>query len=498
MQQKQRPRSSPASLVALALTAGSIVGVGGLLAAGPPSHLHTFEQGEDLPGGIATTGRATDTRNAFSQSSRGIGFEGQARFKIGNAFFRKIWVSSPASTKSSDGLGPLYNARACQHCHLKDGRGHTPAGNWPDDDAISFFLRLSIPPQNDEQKRQLASHRTTTIPEPTYGGQFQDLAIQGHAAEGHLHIDYQDKSVQLADGSQVTLRQPTYQVRDLGYGPMHPDTMLSPRIAPPMIGLGLLEAIPQQSIRRNADPHDDDGNGISGRTNEVWSHDANRATLGRFGWKAGNPSVRQQSAAAFSGDMGLSTEMFPGPAGDCTKPQDRCRNAPNGEDTASSEPEITNQMLDFVTFYAQNLAVPKRRGAKDPQVLKGKALFHQSGCALCHIPSFTTAIVKGQPHLSNQKIWPYTDLLLHDMGQGLADNSPEGEADGREWRTPPLWGVGLTETVSGHSLLLHDGRARNVEEAILWHGGEASSARDAYASLSKDEREALIAFVNSL
>ncbi len=482
----------------MALLVGTIVGIGGLLAADVPQSPAGFEPGEDFPGGTATTSRSINTRNAFSQSSRGIGFEGESRFKIGNAFFRKIWVSSPASTKSSDGLGPLYNARACQHCHLKDGRGHPPEANWPDDDAISMFLRLSIPPQTEEQKRQLDNRLIDAVPEPTYGGQFQDLAVQGHASEGHMRITYSDKPVELVDGTVVTLRQPRYEVTDLGYGPMHPDTMISPRVAPQMIGLGLLEAIPEASIRANADPDDKDGDGISGRPSEVWSRSRNRVVLGRFGWKAGNPDVRQQSASAFSGDLGLSTEMFPGPSGDCTEGQSRCRNAPHGEDKEKGTPEITNQMMEFLTFYAQNLAVPRRRKAKDPEVLRGKALFKQAGCALCHIPSFKTGELEGQPHLSNQRIWPFTDLLLHDMGEGLADNRPEGVANGREWRTPPLWGIGLTRQVSGHTYFLHDGRARNVEEAILWHGGEGKKARDAYAALTKEERTALLAYVNSL
>lgn len=470
----------------------------GVAAAGGSKQYAHLETGEELPGGAATTTRAAKTRNAFSQSSRGIGFEGEARFKIGNAIFRKSWVSSPASTKSSDGLGPLYNARACQHCHLKDGRGHPPEANWPDDNAISMFLRLSIPPQNDEQRRLLAERRATVIEEPTYGGQLQDLAVQGHTGEGHMHITYEDLPVELGDGTKVTLRKPSYEITDLAFGPLHPQAMTSPRVAPQMIGLGLLEAIPEADIRAGADPDDRDSDGISGRPNEVWSRELNKVTLGRFGWKAGNPSVSQQSAGAFSGDMGLSSSLFPGPHGDCTGSQSDCRKAPNGEDPKKGTPEVTDQMLDFVAFYARNLAVPKRRDADVAEVLKGKALFSDLGCAACHTPSFTTGALEGQPHLSGQKIWPYSDLLLHDMGEGLADNRPEGVADGREWRTAPLWGIGLTEQVSGHTYFLHDGRARNVEEAILWHGGEAQPARDAYAALTEAERKALVAFVESL
>ena len=478
------------------LISALIVSACGPVAAQNVVQLAKLEAGEERPGGAATTNRATQTRNAFSQHSTGIGFEGEFRFKVGNAIFRKTWVSSPASTKSSDGLGPIYNARACQHCHLKDGRGHTPAGNWPDDSAVSMFLRLSIPPQTEEHKRLLAERHTTIIPEPTYGGQLQDLAIQGHAAEGRMHIEYKDVPVELGDGTIVTLRRPTYSVTDLGYGPMHPETMISPRVAPPMIGLGLLEAIPESEIRANADPQDEDGDGISGRASEVWSHEKQQVALGRFGWKAGNPTVRQQSSDAFAGDMGLSTPMFAKPSGDCTQAQARCLGAPSGEQNA--DPEVTQQMIDLVVFYSQNLAVPKRRNAISPEVLRGKKIFQTAGCAACHKPTYKTGKVTGQPHLSQQRIWPYTDLLLHDMGEGLADNRPEGVANGREWKTPPLWGIGLTQTVSGHSSLLHDGRARGIEEAILWHGGEAAAARDAYSELPKEERGALIAFVKSL
>ena len=450
---------------------------------------------ELLPGGSATTMGSTNHHDAFSRFSNGIGFAGESRFKLGNAIFRKQWVSAPASTRSSDGLGPLYNARACQNCHLKDGRGHPPAEG---EAAASMFLRLSVPPQTEEQKRALAEHRANVTPEPTYGGQLQNFAIQGHTPEGQMAIDYEDLTVELGDGTEVTLRKPTYSIEQLGYGPLHPKTMLSPRIAPPMIGLGLLEAVSESTIRAYADPDDSNGDGISGRAAEVWSRELGRVALGRFGWKAGNPSIRQQSADAFNGDMGLSTSLFPAPSGDCTKAQQHCLEAPNGNSPKPDDPEVSDQLLDLVVFYSHNLAVPLRRNADAPEVIKGRSIFATIGCSSCHRPSMTTGDAPDQPHLSNQTIWPYTDLLLHDLGEGLSDKRPEGIATGQEWRTAPLWGVGLTETVSGHTFLLHDGRARNVEEAILWHGGEAERARAAYMGLSKQEREALVAFVNSL
>ncbi len=475
-----------------------LAGVASTVDAGKETPKLATEPGEKNPGGTATTRKGINTRDAFSQSSTGIGFEGEAKFKVGNAIFRKLWVSAPASTKSSDGLGPLFNSRSCQSCHFKDGRGHPPSANYPDDTAESMFLRLSIPPETDAQKQRLAEHRVNSIDEPTYGGQLQDFAIQGHDSEGHMHIAYEDVPVTLGDGTRVTLRRPTYSITDLKYGPSHPKTMMSPRIAPPMIGLGLIEAVPEAQIRANADPGDDNGDGISGRTNEVWSMEAGRPMLGRFGWKAGVPTIREQTASAFSGDIGLSSALVPKPSGDCTKAQAFCITAPNGNTERDGGFEIGPTLFDFVTFYSQNLAVPKRRTMDDPNVKKGKAIFHELGCASCHTPSFTTGKVDRQPHLSNQRIWPYTDMLLHDMGEGLADNRPEGVANGQEWRTPPLWGIGLTETVSGHTFFLHDGRARNLEEAILWHGGEAQVARDGYTALSKADRNALINFVESL
>lgn len=463
--------------------------------AAPSIDFSQAEPGEANPGGTATTHKSRN-RNAFSQPSANIPFDRLANFTLGNAIFRKLWVSAPASTASSDGLGPLYNARSCQRCHLKDGRGHPPAGNRPDDDAVSMFLRLSIPPQTPDQTADLAAGRIAVVPEPTYGTQLQDVAIAGLDAEGFMHIEYSERMVTLADGTTVALRQPRYSVTGLNYGPLHPDTMLSPRVAPPMIGLGLLEAIPEADIRALADPDDADGEGISGRVNEVWDFAADSLRLGRFGWKAGNPSLLQQSASAFRGDIGIATPILPEPWGECSPAQAACRQAPHGD--GGDGVEISAKLLDLVVFYARNLAVPARPEAGDPDVLAGKRLFYEAGCAGCHHPSFVTGDRADLPEQSNQRIWPYTDMLLHDMGEGLADNRPEGRANGREWRTAPLWGIGLTETVNGHTYMLHDGRARSVLEAILWHGGEAEAARRRVQAMPAVERARLLRFVNSL
>jgi CxxC motif-containing protein (DUF1111 family) len=463
-------------------------------AAKPPAAA-AFEPGEDMPGGSATSRGSIDTANAFSLSSGNMEFADELKFKVGNGVFKKIWVSAPASTKSSDGLGPIFNARSCQSCHIKDGRGHPPTDG---EEAVSMFLRLSVPGDALPAEKARYGVLSDVRPEPTYGTQLQNFSIQGMTAEGRMRIDYQESPVKLRGGETVRLRDPSYSIADLGYGPLRPDAQLSPRVAPPMIGLGLLEAIPEADILAGADPDDTNGDGISGRPNWV-REEGQPAHVGRFGWKAGNAAIAQQAAEAFAGDMGISSPLLAKASGDCTQAQTACITAPNGNTPPEKGAEVNSELFDLVVFYARNLAVPARRTPKSGEVLRGKALFAATGCASCHRPSWTTGEAPGNnPHLAHQTIWPYSDLLLHDMGEGLADNRPEREANGREWRTAPLWGVGLTKTVNGHTLFLHDGRARSITEAILWHGGEAKPARDGFAALSKSERAALIAFVNSL
>jgi len=460
----------------------------------PPTRFDEAEPFENRPGGAATV-RAMTTRDAFSQPSANIAFERELDFKVGNGLFKKLWVSAPSSTLASDGLGPLYNARSCQRCHVKDGRGHPPDG--PLDDAVSMFLRISIPGAAEDAPEGIEGW-IPTLPDPVYGRQMQDFAIAGHPSEYRLSVTYEEFEVVLSDGETVALRRPTYQAADLGYGPLHPQAMLSPRVAPQMIGLGLLEAIPVEDILTLADPDDADGDGISGRPNIVPSEEFGRPMLGRFGLKAGAPTVKEQSAGAFAGDIGISNPFAPDGWGECTSAQAECRAARHGGEAAQGGLEVDAAALDLVTFYSLNLAVPARREVDHPQVLRGKEVFHASGCAACHQPKFVTARLTDQPEQSFQLIWPYTDLLLHDMGEDLADNRPEGRANGREWRTAPLWGIGLTEQVTGRANFLHDGRARTLLEAVLWHGGEAQAARDAVIASTKTDREALIRFLESL
>jgi len=456
----------------------------------------SIEPGEQFPGG-ATTHRKKINKNAFSHGSANMSFEKELDFKIGNGVFRRLWVSAPASTQAADGLGPLFNARSCERCHLKDGRGHPPTENG-NDNAISMFLRLSIPPQNQEQQQLIVQHKQTVIPEPTYGGQLQDFSIQGHPAEGKMKITYTEQKIALADGELITLRKPDYSINRLAYGHLHPDTLMSPRVAPQMIGLGLLEAIHEDNVLSYADPDDRDGDGISGKPNRVWSQEFNKVMLGRFGWKAGSPSVNEQSQAAFAGDMGISVPLFPNGAGECTDKQKDCQQTPNGNSPQYENLESGLKMTDLTVFYSRNLAVPMRRNYNAPEVLKGKKIFYETGCQHCHRPQYMTRKDSIGKEQSEQLIWPYTDLLLHDMGDGLADNRPEGEANGKEWRTPPLWGIGLTPIVNNHSFYLHDGRARNLLEAILWHGGEAEPHKQKVIKMSKQDRKNLLTFINSL
>jgi len=453
----------------------------------PPPTFTQAEPGEARSGG-STTVRKTD-QNAFSLPSANLAPTRRLDFSVGNSFFRNPWVIAPATTTARDGLGPLFNTNACQNCHIKDGRGHPPLPQASN--AVSMLVRLSIP---DSPPYAKVIEQLGIVPEPVYGGQLQDMAVPGVVPEGKVRVDYTPVNVTFKDGTVVELRKPSLQITQLGYGPMHPDTRFSARVAPPMIGLGLLEAISDADILQNASKHPDK-NGVLGRPNWVWDDAEQKTVLGRFGWKAGQPNLNQQNVHAFSGDMGLTTRLRP--VDDCTDAQVACKQAPNGNGE-HGEQEVSDNILRLVLFYTRNLAVPARRDVNAQQVLAGKNLFFQAGCQSCHTPKFTTASNAAEPELANQVIRPYSDLLLHDMGEGLADNRTEFKAGGRDWRTPPLWGIGLTQNVSGHTQFLHDGRARNLLEAVLWHGGEAQAAQQHVLSFNAEQRAALLAFLNSL
>ena len=404
----------------------------------------------------------------------------QRPFSFGNRLFNTNWVEAPGSVKAFDGLGPMFNRVSCSGCHTKDGRGRPPENNQGPMDSMLF--RISIPGN---------TANGGVMPHPAYGDQISERAILHVEPEGRAEISYTELPSTYGDGEKFSLRQPHYAISDLKYGDLGKNIMISPRVAPAMIGLGLLQEVPDETLLALADPDDADGDGISGRTNEVWDSLAGKKSLGRFGWKANQPNLRQQNAGAAVGDIGIATSMADGQ--NCTAAQADCVKAING-----GAPEMSDEFLDKLTLYTMTIAVPAQRKAHDPAIRQGEELFRAMGCASCHMPTLQTESVKDFPELENQTFHPFTDLLLHDMGEGLADNRPDFEATGREWRTPPLWGLGLIPVVNKHELLLHDGRARGAAEAILWHGGEAEKSREAFRSAAKPERDALIAFLNSL
>ena len=436
----------------------------------------------DLGGGGST---GTSNRNAFSLPNRSLPGSERGEFEVGDSFFTQKWVIAPASTTVRDGLGPLFNAEACASCHVLDGRAAPPD---EDDRSPGLLFRLSVPGADSDGGT--GEGRQEGNPVPGYGGQLQDRGIPGVAPEGSMGISYDEIEGTYDDGTAYSLLAPTYTIENPAYGPLPDDVLISPRIAPPSIGMGLLEAIPEEQVLARADAEDTDGDGISGRPNRVLDPATGEQALGRFGWKANVATVAQQTVGAFHADIGITSTIFP--TQDCTPVEIACREAIEG-----GQPEIDDQTLDAVVFYTRVVAVPKRRPPEDGIDVKGAELFAQLGCASCHAPTSTTGTTDIEA-LSNQTIHPFTDLLLHDMGDGLADGRPDGEADGREWRTAPLWGIGLTDTVNGHTRFLHDGRARNLSEAILWHGGEGQRAQRAFLALDADERAALLAYLETL
>lgn len=440
--------------------------------------------------GGATTVFKED-HNAFSLPAANMPMLQRLDFSVGNSFFRNPWVIAPATTTARDGLGPLFNTNACQNCHIKDGRGHPPEAEHIN--RVSMLVRISLEVEDSATNAQLTDALLTrhgAIPVPNYGLQIQDFAVAPAKPEAEVTVSYEEHAVTLNGRETVMLRSPTLALRNPAYGPLPANVRLSARIAPAMIGLGLLEAISADEILHQADPEDHNRDGISGRPNWVWDEVLQQTVLGRFGWKAGQPTLRQQNAAAFAGDLGITSLLFPAPP--CADGQTLCANMVNG-----GEPELSERIQQQVDFYSQNLAVPAQRRSTDAEVIRGQKLFHSAGCGACHRNQWTTGR-SAFPWLSSQKIAPYTDLLLHDMGPGLADHRSEFSATGQEWRTPPLWGIGLMETVVGKAFFLHDGRARSILEAILWHGGEADASRHKVVTMAPTERRALLNFLHSL
>lgn len=433
--------------------------------------------GDTLSGGDGTV--FDETRNAFTLPARNLREEHRPAFFVGNSFFNQNWLIAPASVDGRDGLGPLYNARSCSTCHFKDGRGQPPG---PDEALSTMLMRISIPG---------ADAHGGPLPDPVYGDQIQGQAIPGAPKEADVFVHYDEVAGAYADDEPFSLRRPTYRVTNLGYGPMASDVLMSPRVSPAIVGMGLLEAVPAATLHRLADPDDVDRDGISGRLNQVWNVVTRRQDIGRFGWKAEQPSVLQQTAAAFVGDIGITSPVF-------TQENHTSRETAATLLRSGGDPEVSDAIFRDVVLYSRSLAVPAARLGDDPVRLRGRDLFAAARCSACHVTELRTGHGSELAEFADQTIHPYTDLLLHDMGDGLADNRPSFAATGREWRTAPLWGLGLVSKVNGHTFLLHDGRARNAAEAILWHGGEAAPSRESFRTMPKNDRAALLAFLDSL
>ncbi len=429
-------------------------------------------------GGTTTVHNAT--HKAFAQPSANLDVQLRAKFFIGNAFFNSPWVVAPATAGARDGLGPLFNARSCDACHNNDGRGRPPEaeGERP----ISLVIQFATPVPGDNNEPGA---------DPRYGSNLNPFGIGGVPAEGTVRITHREVRGQFVDGETYTLMAPDYAFEELAYGELAKNHQFSPRTAPSVFGMGLLEAVPEAAILERSDPGDTDGDGISGRPNRVWDHLRKSVVIGRLGWKANQPDIAHQTAGAFSSEIGMSTSLRPDQ--NCTEVQKECLAAPTG-----GSPEISDEIFDHIIDYQRMLGVPARRNLDSEQVKRGARLFMQAGCESCHRATFRTQDTPATPWLSRQTFHPFTDLLLHDMGPGLADGRADFEASGSEWRTAPLWGIGLQQAVNGHTRLLHDGRARNVTEAILWHGGEAEKSKEAFRTLSKEERAALLEFIDSL
>lgn len=420
------------------------------------------------------------TQDAFSQPMPMLSAPERSEFFVGNSFFNQNWVSAPSTVTTRDGLGPLFNARSCSGCHFKDGRGRPPERDQP---LVSLIVRISVAVD--------AHAHAAPRPHPVYGAQLQTEALPGMPREAALTLEYDEQPGQFPDGEPYSLRKPRLRIQQLGYGPLGDALQTSLRAAPALIGVGLLESVPEDEIVARADADDSNRDGISGRANRVWDDARKAYSLGRFGWKAEQPSVRAQVASAFATDMGLSSELAP--QDDCTAPQGACLEHPSG-----GTPEVSRAIFEAVVHYTERLAVPARRGEHAEGVRRGAELFARVGCERCHVERLRTGEQGQHPQLSRRDIQPYTDLLLHDLGDGLADHRPAFVADGREWRTAPLWGLGLVAKVNGHREFMHDGRARGVAEAVLWHGGEGESAKRAFMQLDPAQRADLCAFVESL
>ena len=384
---------------------------------------------------------------------------------VGRALFARAWVSAPSSTRANDGLGPLFNARSCATCH--PGGARADAG-----------IDAAGRPLGDGLVARLAGPHGA--PDAVYGAQLQTFGIGGKP-EGAFVIE---EIAGPAVAGEATLRRRGAHLDDLAYGPLAAATKISLRTAPDLHGRAAFERVDDASLLTLEDPEDRDGDGVRGRARRIEAGDGT-IRIGRYGWKAQTPDLCRQIALAFRLDLGMSTQEFPEPWGDCSMAQQDCRAAPHGADT-EGEPEIAPAIVERLATFLRSLEPENPAG--DDAHATGAAMFAAVGCAACHRPAL--------PARGGGEVRAFTDLLLHDMGQGLADAADEMGARGAEWRTAPL--IGLRAALARRTGLLHDGRARDVGEAIGWHAGEAHAAAARFRTLPAPARAALVAFVSSL
>ncbi len=423
-----------------------------------------------LSGGEATV--FDETSKAFGHQVTGLNERDEQVHELGDGAIGATFVRAPSTL--NPGLGPIFSNVSCISCHHNDGKGSPTAGLVNS----SLLIRLSLPGSDNFGGPRAVEG---------FGTQLQDLAVFGVQPEAKIEISYTEQAFSFPDGEMVNLRKPSYNLLN-PYKPLPGNFQTSPRMAPPFFGLGLLQNIPEATLLSFADENDLDGDGISGRPNYVYDPVQRKMMLGRFGLKANVATLLTQVAGAYGQDMGVTNYVFP----------QESSLAQTQLDALHDDPELPDSILNAAVFYIKTLAVPARRNVLDPVATQGEKIFTQIQCAVCHKPTIQTGIDLTLKTISNQRIHPYTDLLLHDMGEGLADGRPDFQANEREWKTPALWGIGLFEKTNGIPFYLHDGRARTLEEAILWHGGEAENAKQAFIQLPSSERKALIKFLKSL
>lgn len=494
-----------------------------------------------LLGGATTAVDTSQSGHGFSTPAANLNALDMEQHLSGDADFEAAFATAPNNDHPElDGLGPVFNNTNCNSCHQRDGRNSTPAVPQGQDrvklgSGDGIFLRISKARDVPCTEGNSGNDYCKPIPVPNFSDQlfhrgvakaradWQDNQFIGQA---DVYLSYEYSTVTYSDGSQVRLKKPLFAVENPYDAPgetkqsnnvtselLQDDVLMGWRNGMPVFGLGLLEAIPEADIVANADVNDSDGDGISGKANYVFDAvkardgNANPVSLGRFGWKSNTPSVRTQSLGALRGDIGITNPLFPDESIAGTALHDSYLTRTGFVDTGKGSdglPEASQRFSDDVVFYAETLAVPARRKVSDPNVREGARLFEQLNCSGCHVAKFVTKAngeLGGVPMsdaLKGQTIYPFSDLLLHDMGPELADGRPDFLADGNEWRTRPLWGLGLTQIVNPLAGFLHDGRAATVEEAVLWHGGEAQQSKDDFVALTADERSQVIDFLNSL